>query len=220
MNIKEIYHKYRILPTLQTHLFRVAAVGKLIALNSLELVEVNNIVITCLLHDMGNIIKFSFDYRPESYEPEGVNHWKEIKQEFIAKYGNDEHEATLIIAKEIGVSSRIIDLLKNVGFSCGKQIFESNDLTKIICAYSDHRVAPYGVLSLKERVKEGMDRFIKNKPEYDTPENNKLRDELLGYFIRMEEYIFSRSKIKPQDIHDKSIEALMNDLVVQKDFVL
>ena len=220
MRINEIYHKYKILPTLQTHQFRVAAVGKLIAENSTQQVEIQNIVTTCLLHDIGNIIKFTFDFNPESFQPEGIEYWKGVQAEFIAKYGNDEHNATLKIATEIGVSERILDLLQNVGFSNGKEIYESGDLNKMICAYSDHRVSPTGVLSLNDRIAEVTARYKKSRPEFDTPENDAITQTWLYYFQLMENKIFKNSKLKPEDINDSSICPLMNDFVMQKDFIL
>ncbi|BCS91072.1 MAG: hypothetical protein ARM1_0529 [Candidatus Micrarchaeota archaeon] len=47
---------------------------------------------------MGNIVKFA-DLDP---------HWERIKEETIIKYGNDDHEVTNKIAKELGVEKKVI----------------------------------------------------------------------------------------------------------------
>lgn len=220
MKVSKIYHKYKILPNLQVHQFRVAAVGKLIAKNSKLPVEISNITTTCLLHDMGNIIKFNLDYNPQNYEPEGIDYWKKVKKEFITKYGSDEHKATILIAEEIGVSDRVLDLLHFVGFGRAKEIYQSGDINKMICAYSDHRVSPSGILPLEERVREGISRFKKNKPELDTPDNDKQVALLLDYFKKIEVKIFLASNIKPDSITDDAIRPLMDDLVMKDNLVL
>lgn len=220
MKVSKIYHKYKILPNLQVHQFRVTAVARLIAENSLTPVEISNITTACLLHDMGNIIKFNFEYNPQYYEPNGVNYWKKVKEEFILRYGNDEHHATLLIAKEIGVSNRVLDLLNFIGFSRAREIYQSGDINKMICAYSDHRVSPTGILPLEERVKEGMLRFKRNKPEFDTPENDKRVELLLDYFKKIETKIFTASNIKPDNITNETIKLLMGDLIMKDHLVL
>ena len=70
MTILEIYEKYKIMPQLRTHMLRVAAVGKIVCdavnekvkQNRGEFVNTKNVVTACLLHDMGNIIKFDLNY--------------------------------------------------------------------------------------------------------------------------------------------------------------
>jgi len=220
MNVTQIYKKYKIPPNLQKHQLRVAAVGELIALNSTKAIDVNSIVLTCLLHDMGNIIKFSFEFNPKSFEPEGVEYWKNIQYEFIQRYGKDEHKATYKIAEEIGVSKIVLDLLDNVGFSISKKIYKSHDMNKYICSYADHRVSPNGVLSLTERVKEGLERFILNKPHLNTPENVAKRKSNIEIIKLIEKEIFLNSRIKPEGITDEKIEPLMSDLIMQNNFVL
>lgn len=64
MTILEIYKKYKIPHHLQLHILRVGAVATLIIDNiNHELVtefDRNLIITICLLHDMGNVIKFDF----------------------------------------------------------------------------------------------------------------------------------------------------------------
>ena len=109
MKIKQIYLNYRIPPNLQDHMLRAASVGAYISdhwKNKADL-DKNSMIQALLLHDMGNIIKFDFRF---SYllgkEEANTGYWKKIQQEFIKKYGDDEHVATVEIAKEIGLRDR------------------------------------------------------------------------------------------------------------------
>ena len=96
----EIYAAYTIMPALQLHQLRVAAVGKMIADHFSGTLHSNDVILACLFHDTGNIIKFDLDNDVLSQlrEPEGKEYWQRVKDEWIAKYGNDEHVASLAIA--------------------------------------------------------------------------------------------------------------------------
>jgi len=62
------------MPSLQLHMFRVAGVASVICENfkQPELINQDDIVSACLLHDMGNIIKFNLSLFPQFLEPEGL----------------------------------------------------------------------------------------------------------------------------------------------------
>ena len=144
-NISEIYKKYKIMPSLQLHQLRVAAVAKLVGENMNVEINLDGLIKACLLHDMGNIIKFKLDLFPEFLKPEGLSYWEDVKQEFVYKYGNDEHTATYKIAEEIGLNSREMEILKSIGFSKAIENLEHDDYTRKIACYSDHRVSPNGI---------------------------------------------------------------------------
>ena len=57
MNIQEIYTKYKIMPSLQLHQYRVAGVAMYLCERVKMKIDTDNIIAACLLHDMGNIIK-------------------------------------------------------------------------------------------------------------------------------------------------------------------
>ncbi len=107
--IKTMYEKYHIMPALQLHQLRVAGVAAYISVNFIDKqsIDTNEIILACLLHDMGNILKFSLDRFPEFLEPQGRDYWQKVQDEYRMKYGNDEHEATKQIVREImtGLSS-------------------------------------------------------------------------------------------------------------------
>jgi hypothetical protein len=205
MLISEIYDEYKVMSNLQTHMYRVAAVGQLISQNMNVPLEGANIVSACLLHDIGNIIKFNLDLFPEFLEPEGLAYWQHVKKEYIEKYGTDEHLATYTIVGEIGAPKRVLELVAAVGFSKAELNMKSDDINKKICAYADMRVSPHGVCTLEERAKEG-------KIRYKVDQNAAWRDShdrLVISLKEIEKQIFAECSIKPEEITDASIHPLL-----------
>jgi len=221
MNILEIYKKYQIMPNLAEHQLRVAAVGDMICGNwnphpdplpkgegGLH-VDRENIVAACLLHDMGNIVKFDLSKTHNLYsalfvKPKDQLFWENIKQEVIKKYGSGSHNVTIKIIKEIGVSPRILELVDCVGFNQGFDNAASGDVGKKICAYSDMRVMPNGVCSLEQRMADLRVRY-KNHPEVSRDEKDS-REVFEASLREIERQIFEYCSIKPSDITEEAIE--------------
>jgi HD superfamily phosphodiesterase len=62
-NLKYIYKKYYIPLNLQKHMLEVASVAEIICDNCKEDLNKEEIIASCLIHDLGNIIKMDFDNR-------------------------------------------------------------------------------------------------------------------------------------------------------------
>ena len=201
------------MPNLQEHQLRVAGVSFIIGKSmSNQDIDTENIVVACLLHDMGNIIKFKLDLFPEFVKPEGLDYWKKIQQEYIRTYGADEHVATMSIVKGIiphmrdnpYEKQRIIKLIEAIGFSNAKENYETTDFGKKVAAYADMRVKPYGVTSLKDRLEDGRKRFSKiQKYEHEVFEN------LSQYLNKIEDQIFAQSTISPADITEDAVQKII-----------
>ena len=84
--VQQIYNEYRLMPTLQLHQLRVAGVAKIIADSFNGEIDKESIVLACLFHDMGNIIKFDLKNFPEYNQPEGIEYWQKVQSEFLEKY--------------------------------------------------------------------------------------------------------------------------------------
>lgn len=200
-NIIDIYKEYKIMPNLVMHQVRVAAVAMQIC-DSLDMnIDKDSVIKACLLHDMANIIKFNLEYFPEQNKPEGIDFWQNVKNDYILKYGSNEHIASLEIAKELGVSSYIYDLVNCVDSSTVEYIAKGEDFGKKICIYADNRVTPNGVVSAEERSLEAMERY-KNHPHSF---NEERRSNFNKYLFSIEDQIFSNINLKPEDINDESI---------------
>lgn len=189
------------MPNLVMHQMRVAAVAMQICESLNISVDTDSVVKACLLHDMANIIKFNLEYFPEHNEPEGLEYWQKVKDEYIVKYGSNEHSASLVVAQELGVSSYIYELVNCVDSSSVEDIALGDDFGKKICIYADNRVTPYGVVSAEEHSMEAMERY-KNHP---LAFNEESRSFFNKYLFSIEDQIFLNSNIKREDIDDESI---------------
>ncbi len=132
MTAQEIYDIYKIMPNLQIHQLRVAAVEQILCNSIPDFKETKEVVTTCLLHDMGNIINFDLNYFPEFIEPEGLEYWQKVKDDYIQKYGRDEHRATRSIISELVDSEKIKEYVDQVGFSKLQETKEKSSLVKKI----------------------------------------------------------------------------------------
>jgi len=206
MTIQQIYDHYDIMPSLQLHMLRVTAVAAMIVESFNQPLDKNNIIKACLLHDMGNIVKFDFNYMKESMpqflEPLGLKYWQKVKDQFVAQFGSDEYEVTNQILNDLDVNSRIKELINCNGFVNLPERKGDTEFGKKISVYSDCRVGPYGVLPLIDRLNEGRERFRANKKHHD----DQVFEEGVVFLQEIELQIFAHTSIKPVDIVDVSIE--------------
>jgi hypothetical protein len=214
LSIEMIYKKYKILPIMQEHMIRVAAVAYLIC-DSMDVpVHKENIITALLFHDMGNIIKVDFVNLLEVFEPEGIEYWKKIKDEYITKYGKSEHTATLKIIEELNLNKEVLSIVDWVDFPNMCKNLNSGNINSKIAQYSDMRAGPYGVLSYDERMAEAGKRY---KDRKDNIFNSEERDKLVACGKEIEKQIFAKCKIKPEDINDETIVPIIAKL---KNFVI
>ena len=193
-------------------MLRVAAVASLICDNFDESLPKDDIITACLLHDMGNIIKFNLGYLPEFLEPEGLEYWQNVKNEYLEKYGENEYLASLAIAQEIKVSDYVLELIKSISFAGAQNNASGSDYDKKIPEYCDDRVNPFGIVSLEQRFTDLRERYahrIDNRVERQASFENAVR--------QMEKQIFAKCKIKPEDINNGTVKSVIAEL---KNFVI
>jgi hypothetical protein len=194
-------------------MLRVAAAASIICDNFTEPLPKNDIITACLLHDLGNIIKFKMDVMPQFFEPEGVEYWQGVKNEYIEKYGNNEHDATVSIIKELNLPLHIASLADQNRFSLICEHRDSNDIKIKIVHYADGRVDPHGIVSYYDRMEEARKRYENHKNNTRELERQKL----VECGLEIEKQIFSKCKIKPEDITDEAVAPIIESL---KDFVI
>ncbi len=210
MTVQNIYRKYDIMPTLQQHMLRVAAVAKSICDHfDGPPVDMTSIVAACLLHDMGNILKFQLTRFPDFLEPKGLTYWENIQEKFGERYGKDEHVATELIIEEIGVSKRVKELVDAIGFYNSEANLVTSDFEKKICEYADMRVDPHGVVLLEDRLKDLEKRYIKQYPSADDAVKRKKYQENIK---QMESQIFTHCSIEPDQITNDSVDDTISSL--------
>lgn len=196
------------MPGLQMHQLRVGAVARLICESFPERLDSQNVISACLLHDMGNIIKSDLITFPEFLEPQGLEYWRKVKDDFIQKYGSDDHEATWAIAKELSIPEKAFSYLGTIGFRSLQKVLESDSFERKICSYSDMRVGPHGVLPLEERLAEAHKRYAGKKHAIASDQFNTLANAVR----EIEKQIFRKVRIKPEDINDESVRQAIMDL--------
>ena len=214
LSVGNIYKKYKISKNLQAHMLRVAAVAQMICDNlTEEVVNKKDLIVACLLHDMGNVVKFNLNYFPEFNEPEGLEYWQNVQNEFCGKYGIKDHEATVKIMEEIGIKQHIVSVVGGMNFLHFCKFRDGDDFTSKILNYADNRVSPFGVVSYDERMEEARNRY-EHRPDFSV---GSERDKLYSCGKDIEQQIFSKCKIKPEDITDESVAPIISSL---QDFVI
>lgn len=199
------------MPQLQEHQLKVAGVASLIVSNIPHLSRLNlnpeEIITACLLHDMGNLAKFDLSKaRALITHDLNLGFWRKRQGEHIAKYGQDAHAATLAIVKEIGVSQRVFELIDCIGFLKAPQHLSGRDYGKMIVQYSDDRVAPQGVVSLEQRLKDLRERYEHHKT------SSVARDRFENALREIEKQIFRHCKIRPEEITEKRVKQKLKKL--------
>lgn len=178
MLIKSLYEKYNLLPSLQDHLITVAAAVYVVSTHcGLTKNDLNTVVTAALVHDFGNLVKFDLTLYPHFFEPQGVDYWAKIQQQWKKRYGEDSRKATIAVLHEFCTDQNILRLIPLVGFSQAEKVFTDNDLLAEILCYCDQRVSPTGLVSLQERIEDGKSRFTANHKVSLTDERYKTASE-------------------------------------------
>jgi hypothetical protein len=207
--LQDIYNKYYIFPNLQEHMLRVAGVARIICENIDADIDTESVVTACLLHDMGNIIKYDLGKTWIVDDRLDMNEMLEVQKQFRDKYGMDEHAAHMDIGREIGISGRVLELMDAIDFSRTCQFLEEGDMEKLICKYADTRVAPDGVATMQERLDEGSRRY--------QTQNNPERPKIVSCFQEIEKKIFEKLSFEPDFITEEKAFAFAEEFL-QKTF--
>ena len=197
MNILRIYNKYHLPENLQMHMLRVAACSNLIIDNwNGPDIDKQAIIRVNLLHDMGNMVKIPEDF---SKDEEFIK----IRKEYFDKYGTNDHEINLEIGQQEGLTEKELTILDGKRSRKNEETLKSNSYERKICAYCDQRVAPNGVVSIKERLEDAKIRY-KNKP-LSVWSNEEKANHLIECSLGIEKQIMKHCKLNPEDINDESI---------------
>ena len=204
VHILEIYSQYNIKRDIQEHMFRVAAVASMICDYMHESLDKNKIISVCLLHDMGNLIKDSLNFYPKFFEPEGVEYWKGVREEFVKKYGTNPDQATISIVQELNIEKTAFSLLQKVVLKQLEDFKNLNDWEMMTCKYADVRVSPTGILPFRDRLQEWQGR----NPQF----TEQYVQNTINLFSKLEKDIFAKCKIKPEDITEEIIQPIVSGL--------
>jgi HD domain len=206
--IQQLYDLYRIPSGLQLHQLRVAAVGKLVA-EAQPQCDVETVITACLLHDMGNIIKFKLDRFPEFLEPEGYEYWAQVQFEYIAQYGWDEHDATEAICHELKVPDAVMECVHSVGLTKVHHNLTEGGVASRATNYSDLRVGPRGLLSIAER---HADARVRAGLYHDKQHLTEAEFALIGSDCTQLEKTLTTAQFNPASLTEVTITSLVAEL--------
>lgn len=218
MTIQTIYDRYQLMPNLQLHMRRVAGVVAVMSTHARDEVSRKAVGIlpaktevlkACLLHDMGNIIKFDLHAFPNSLQPAGYEYWRSVQEDFMARYGFDETLATKRIMQELGVSARVFELASGVGFTQTAATVAGDDLGQKLCEYADTRVAPWGVVSLTERLDDLEKRYQKI---FSGGAHAQKRQDFRELSHQLERDIFFHFDLNPAQITEAAVKTTFAEL--------
>jgi len=185
-------------------MLRVAACSNLIIDNwKGEEIDKESIIRVSLLHDMGNMVKIPEDFSKDE-------EFLKIRKKYFDKYGTNDHEINLEIGKLEGLTEKEIIILDGKRSRKNEETLKSNSYERKICAYSDQRVVPDGVVSIKDRLEDAKIRY-KNKP-LSVWSNEEKANHLIECSLGIEKQIMEHCKLKPEDINDVSIKEYIEQL--------
>ena len=163
-SILDIYERYRIPIHLRMHMVRVAGVVSLVLSRwNGPRVDAEVCVAAALVHDLGNMVKIRIDRSENvalfSSYPEGLQYWKRVHDEAVARYGCDDARATLAMLDELDVEDAVVSLVNVHGIDGVENVMRNGSFEAKILVFADHRVAPHGIVSLDERCRDALVRY-------------------------------------------------------------
>lgn len=167
-NISHIYKTYNIPPSLQQHMLLVAGIGNIIA-KEIPSCDIELVTALCMIHDMGNIVKFNVESdlskKLSKQDNISIEKIKKIQTNIKTKFGNEHHSATENIVQDFTNNKKIITLLKQLDFKNATHIAKQECIELQIALYADYRIGPFGLVSLQERFNDLHKRYH-NRPEH------------------------------------------------------
>jgi hypothetical protein len=155
MNIREIYQIYQTPKNLQEHMLRVAALAQIITENWRAWIDGNAVVRACLLHDIAKPMMFDISKQAQfGMAVDDIAKLYQLQQRLKSRYGEDEYLATLGIAKELGCSQAVLDIIGKVEWRYVPELLKNGNIEGLILIYCDMRIGPYGILPIHERIRE------------------------------------------------------------------
>lgn len=202
-SITDIYKNYGVPEGLQMHMLRVAGIAdQVLSTWHGPNVDRKRLMRVLLLHDMGNIVKM--DPGPDESE-----RTRAVREEYISKFGNDDHRISREIANKLGFSHEELTLMDGKVFIRNDETVTSEDYARKIGAYADQRAAPGGVNPLLIRLREAQHRY-RDKP--GSSMNNPRTEMLIQHALEIEKQIMKHCNLEPEDITDVSVAPFIERL--------
>ncbi|MBU0577701.1 tRNA (adenosine(37)-N6)-threonylcarbamoyltransferase complex ATPase subunit type 1 TsaE [Patescibacteria group bacterium] len=183
----------------RAHIKQVTNVAIQIAQNYIqkgEIINLNLLYSAAMMHDIARICDFRTldkDQFSEEIKDEAWEKWKEQRK----KYGGQHHaDIAAKFFEDIGYpkTAKLVYIHKSRVIAEEPQSI--NSLEKKIMYYSDKRVKHDEIVDLKERFRDGWERYGK----YDDPKTRKLFEKVEERTFELEKELFEGLGIGPEDI--------------------
>lgn len=219
MIIQDVYNSFDILPSLQLHMLRVAAVTQEVCkqIDKKLSTETTLLITASLLHDLGNLVKFDMTLFPGLFEPEWVKYRKHQQQKTKEQYGFPAEPATIQMCKELPLSSSTQILLESVLTSDFKQAIENKlSLKVLLIHFADMNIWIDWYLPRQERIQKLRNRFIRNKG-YTEQQANIVTQELLQaweYTSKLLQSLWRNSSLVNSEYIDQQAQLLRSFQII------
>lgn len=193
MNTIQIYEQYLIPKNLQQHMLRVASLAKIILDHwTGKKLEGEAIIQACVFHDIAKPMNFDLTKQAQfGMSQAEIDNLNTLQKRLQASYGNDEHRATMEICKEIGCSLTAVKIVDNLEWSYIPSLLSRNYLESLIPIYSDMRIGPKGILTLRER----LDDLKSRTGESEHEQNGIQLENLIGNNVSIGLNLISNEQI-------------------------
>lgn len=210
-NYPKIYDRLDTQTSLREHMIRVAAVASMICDNwTGERISKSDVVAAALIHDIGNLVKFDFEgsisRELAKEDPKGIGYWRKQQEKLIEKYKTDDaYAVTLAMAKELGVDKKIVRILEVCTAANAGKFLESKDYEVMILFYSDYRVGPFGIVSLKERLADLRKRYT-GRVSRGSVLTEKYFQDVETHATEIEKLVLRSAQMSSDRINGRSVE--------------
>lgn len=197
MNVGQVYTAYMTPKNLQEHMLRTASLAEILLEYWIgEEVDKKAIVQTCLFHDIAKPINFSLEKQAQYGMSAGdIKKLENLQNRLKKDFGNEEHHATVMICKEIGLSNIAVKLVDNLEWKYIPRLLKDNDIASLIPIYCDMRISPKGILILEDRLRELKER-VSGDDYAENVRNGKLLEEKIKENVNLDLNSITDSQIQ------------------------
>ena len=209
-NIKGIYDRFLILPNLRLHMYRTAAVAEMMCDNwKGAAINKQDIAAACLLHDIGNIVKFDLGEKRSiallGRSAKNLKYWLRVKKDTMRRYGRSDNEATHNMLVALRANRKVQLIISRMAHVFRDYKRSSSDYELLLCEYADCRTAPYGIASVTERFADFAERYKRSSIAANRT-RVKFVISKLGKMLDFEKMLFTHMRIMPEQVNDRSIK--------------
>lgn len=162
---RQVYDFFELPGSLQQHMLQTAALGLMICQNwKSENLDQELILTTLLLHDLANLVKFELNSTLSQSlltSKHSLAYWQQRQNRFKNKYGENAEKANIKIIRELRPQQleQITRILKNHSLDRLPSLLQQKNWEQKIVLYSDLRITPQGLSSIKERLLDLRQRY-------------------------------------------------------------